>query len=555
MNQGLVQAGRFDVEFLKSISFHPTYEGCPQVILARTKSWKDNTGYYDYIAAPIFEWLSDIRQFTPDQIGFEWLMKLVQRDEPAYHDFATELMIKSYLPADFATDEGSADAKTDASSDDINIDFEGATFVFTGKLATMTRSEAQKKVTAANGKNSSTVGKTLGYLVIGDEGSPMYGMGRKGSKQVKAESLNESGASIRIISETAFLQMLSGTTREFSEDTVIAGCETIWNMLIENKEGAPLARFVLKYIRNHHPEICLAETDRPVDPGSEIPDEFLTFERVEPLLSDSRKSLRDLGLELCRYEFARMAPDLDQLVELCQLPYPAVRKFVAESLTSEPTPQNRRWRLDPDTFAADAVYQFCQSRDAETRVIGMKLIEAHPRLREPDQLFALTESPDRNVRAFVIRSFWSLYRDRGVKEQWQPPDPGSDDKNSSGKEKEKRFGEGAPARPDQLPASIQRMQFLLRRMLFEIPPGRPPKSKGDEIDELRIKPLATRRAKILMIETIRDIAMKDAEFAEAVIPVLREFMQSHGMSEHDACLVAVTRIENRYPTMKIEVTS
>ena len=57
--------------------------------------------------------------------------------------------------------------------DEINIDFEGATFVFTGKLATMTRAEAQKKVAAANGKKAGTVGKTLGYLVIGDEGSPI----------------------------------------------------------------------------------------------------------------------------------------------------------------------------------------------------------------------------------------------------------------------------------------------------------------------------------------------------------------------------------------------
>ena len=283
-----------------------------------------------------------------------------------------------------------------------------------------TRSEAQKKVTSANGANSGTVGKNLDYLVIGDEGSPMYGMGRKGSKQVKAESLNESDAKIRIISETAFLQMLTGTQREFSEDAVNAGCEILWSMLKDNKEGTPLAKFAIKYFRHHHPEICLVETDRPVDPGAEIPDKFLTYEHIEELLSDEKKSLREMGLEFCRYEFARMSPSLGQLVELCQLPYPAVRKFCAQSLTSESTPQNRRWRLDPESFTADDVYLFCQSRERETRAIGMKLIDLHPRLREPDKLFALTESPDRTVRAFVIRSFWSLYHDRGTKEGWQP---------------------------------------------------------------------------------------------------------------------------------------
>ena len=64
----------------------------------------------------------------------------------------------------------------------------------------MTRSEAKKKVTAARGANSSSVNKKLDYLVIGDEGSALYGQGRKGSKQVKAEKLSTAGAKVRIIS-------------------------------------------------------------------------------------------------------------------------------------------------------------------------------------------------------------------------------------------------------------------------------------------------------------------------------------------------------------------
>ncbi len=560
-NQGLLAPSRFDPSFLKSIAFAPTYNDTPQVVEAKQKPWGKYVVFYTHISNSIFEWFSDIRQFTPDQIGFEWLMKLVQRDEPEYREFASDLLIKSYLPADFADDsQGSSEPEPATDSDvEIKVDLESATFVFTGKMATMTRSEAQKKVTEANGKNSKTVGKNLDYLVIGDEGSPMYGMGRKGSKQLKAESLNQSGAEVRIISETAFLQMLSGTQREFSEDAVIAGCENIWSMLLDNKEGSSLSLFAIKYVRHHHPEICLAETDRPVDPGSEFPDEFLNYDRVAQLLSHKQLSLRNLGLELCRYEFARMNPSLEQLVELCQLPYPPVRKFIASALTESPTVENRRWRLDPEGFTAESVYLFCQSRDAETRAIGMKLIDLYPRMREPDQLFALTESPDRNVRAFVIRSFWSLYRDRGGKQDWRPTDPAESllkkkKKPKPGAPETPRFGTGAPPRPDDLPAAPERMQFLLRRLLFEIAPGRPPKSKGDEIDELKVKPLPTRRAKILLIETIRDLALEDQEFAEVVHPVLVEFMESHGMSEHAACLVAVTRIEHAFPELKASQT-
>ncbi len=555
-DQGLVAANRFPADFLKAIAYKPTFDDCEQVIGSRAKPWADCVSYDEHRASSIFGWLSDIRQFTPDQVGFDWLMQLVQRAEPEYHEFATNLMTKSFLPADFASQDNAEPDSSPTTDEEINVDFEKATFLFTGKLATMTRAEAKAKVAAANGKSSSGVNKSLDYLVIGDEGSPLYGQGRKGSKQTSAESLNEGGAGIRVISETAFMQMLTGTKREFSDDAVESGCEQLWSMLIDNKEHSPLANFAQRYFRHHHPEICLQETDRPVDPGAEIPDSFLTFDRVELLLTDKRLLLRELGLEYCKYEFARWSPPLERLVDLCQTPYPAVRKFVSESLLADESPQSRRWRLDPKNFDAESVYLFCQSRDSETRAIGMKLIERYPRMRDPDKLFMLTESPDRNVRAFVIRSFWSLYRDRGVKVDWKPTTAAGSDvkkkKSAKQSDAEPRFGVGASKRPEELPAGAEPMRFLLRRMLFEIPPGRPPKGTGSEIGALKIKPLPTRRAKILLVETIRDLAIEDLEFAQVVYPVLLEFLQSRGQSERDACLVAVVRIEKAHPQLASE---
>ena len=551
-----IAATKFEPEFLKSIAYQPSWETCPQVVeFKKISYWGDQLAYDPGLASTVFTWLGDIRQFTPDQIGFEWLIELVGRSEPEYHDFAVETMIKAFLPADFA--DTSEPAEEESSSDEINIDFEEATFVFTGKLATMTRAEAQKKVAAANGKKASTVGKNLGYLVIGDEGSPMYGQGRKGSKQVKAESLNEAGAEIRIISETAFLQMLTGTQREFSGEAVEAGCENLWKMMTESpKENSPLARFALKYLRHHHPEICLEETDRPVDPGSEIPDSFLTFDRVKPLLQSSRASLRDFGLELCNWEFARWAPPLDQLIDLLESPWPQVRDFVANALLAQDTAQNRRTRLDPESFTTDAVYELCQSRDQHVRTLGMELISRHPRLREPIELFKLTESPDRAVRAFVIRAFWSLFRDRETTTDWAPHHPVESEVGKSKRAKEKsaspeeRYGTGAPERPGQRPAGVDELQFLLRRMLFEISPGPPPKTKGPSLESLKLKPIPTRKGKMLLVETIRDLAIEDESFAVAVLPILKEFMNSHGMSEHDSCMVAVTRVEAAHRKLK-----
>lgn len=83
----------------------------------------------------------------------------------------------------------------------------GLSFLFTGTLATMTREAAAKRVKSLGGYSAKSVGKTLGVLVIGDKGSPLYGKGAKGEKQTKVEALNAKGAAIRIISEKDFLAL------------------------------------------------------------------------------------------------------------------------------------------------------------------------------------------------------------------------------------------------------------------------------------------------------------------------------------------------------------
>ena len=94
---------------------------------------------------------------------------------------------------------------------------------------------------------------------------------------------------------------------------------------------------------------------------------------------------------------------------------------------------------------------------------------------------------------------------------------------------------------------------FLRRILFEIPPGRLEGGKKAEQTEgiqIRLKHLPTRQAKLHLVETLRDLALEDPKFARGMLPLLEEFMGSRGKSEHDACLVAVTRIRHRYPELQ-----
>ncbi len=87
----------------------------------------------------------------------------------------------------------------------------GKKFMFTGKLAGMQRSQAQSKVTAIGGVNAGSVSADLDFLVVGDDGSPLFGGGAKGDKILKAEKLINQGARLKVIYETEFMKMCDRT--------------------------------------------------------------------------------------------------------------------------------------------------------------------------------------------------------------------------------------------------------------------------------------------------------------------------------------------------------
>lgn len=101
-------------------------------------------------------------------------------------------------------------AAPEAGTADAGGPLAGKSVVFTGKLATMERKEAQRRAQAAGAATPDDVTKDLSILVIGDEGSPLLGAGQKSGKQTKAEKYNAAGAGIEIISEAEFLRRLGG---------------------------------------------------------------------------------------------------------------------------------------------------------------------------------------------------------------------------------------------------------------------------------------------------------------------------------------------------------
>lgn len=573
VNSGYCDSKRFGVDWLLSLAYQPEWQANSriQALIAADAAGgyrHYGPGFDEELSEVILGWLSDVRKFAPQEIGFDRLMQLVERKEARYHDFAARYMTKAFVPADFAP-ASAANATADASGP-IKVDLQGQSFLFTGKLNTMTRSEAEKKLIEAKGKEGSGVSKTLDYLVIGDEGSPLYGAGKKGSKQLKAESLIAAGAAIKIISETAFLQMLSGQRREADADAVAAGSERLWQLATaKGDERAPLRLFALRYLRHHHQDIAPTLNDRPVDPGAEIPHAFFSFERIAPLFRESRANLLELGLELAHWEAASWHPPFQALFELLETAPLKVRQFLAEALLAGPDKAHDRYRLPADLLSANHVYRLCESPEPFARNLGMQLLAAHPELTDAASLFRLTESTDRQMRNFAVAAIWHHYRARGVSNNWTPPSaastepvpesPPAADKKASKNKKAATSTQAAKTQPTQKQpvttesekpqaspwlAEAQTMQDFLRRMLFEIPPGR------DRTRRKEVKTLPSGKAKVALVETYRQLALSDQQFAEMASPILAEFMASRGLLEERACLVAISQIVAKYPELE-----
>ncbi len=510
---------------------------------------------------PVLKWMADVRKFNPALLEFTWLMKLAKLEAEPWHEFAVDRIIKGFVPADFAPVEAQQNQAEQAPA--TPIDLQGQTFLFTGTMQTMARKVAEEQVVAAHGKVAGTVSAKLNFLVIGDEGSPLYANGRKGTKQLKAESLIEQGAPIKIISETAFLQMLAGQTREHTGNRALIGAEVLWSMAL-NDPGSPASQLALEYLQKHHAGLGPQLTDRPVDFDAQLPQEFITLERFLPLFKHPMAHYRELAVNIARFELARWAPTARQLVQLAEIEQPEIQAFLQSALLKPATPANRLYHLDAAQLPQDAVFSLTDSRVAFARQLGMQIIEQCPHYQQPQVLFELTESTDRLIRSFALRLIWKMYRHTLTTRPWQPAQAVNGTsaqpsvKKSSAQTPVQHTGN--PPIPEQWPAAPHVLEDLLKRWLFELPPAKSLARLAASTDDSDLKVsaadkpvtkkhISASQAKLMLIDTFSDFALQDADFAALILPILTDFSFSRGKMERDACLVAITRIYTQFPEL------
>lgn len=553
------------------------------------KRWQTTLAFDDILADTVRSWLADVRRFVPTQLGFDWLMHLAHSDQAIYREFAIGRINKGFLPADFVAyfksdnplntsqdssfttndsiqipeDNIEATAKLDDNAD--TIDLVNQSFLFTGKMQSMTRGDAEKLVKASNGSVSGAVNGKLNYLVIGDEGSPLYGNGRKGSKQLKAETIIAAGAALKIISETAFLQMLSGQSREVSEDETLAGAKALWRMATDDPT-APISELAISYLSHHHQQICMALTDRPVDPDAIIPSEFFSAARVIPLLQYGSHQLRDFSLLVSEYEMANWQPTSALWLIMAESPYPEVTQLLKRALLESPSAANRRYHVRPEQLNADMLNTLIESKKRVARQIGITLLHRYTKFQEVQSLYRLTQSTDREVRYAAVSMLWQHYKPCRTSPSWQP--------SSTDRDHTELASQTKPETSDllaSLPADFDQLLMLLRRGLFELPPGRLGGSQDDQANNkshsykdksesnaeaessVNLRPISASRAKLALIETFRDVGLADYSFAALIIPTLFTFTHSAGKMERHACLVAVTRLLHRYPDLSMHL--
>jgi len=88
------------------------------------------------------------------------------------------------------------------------VRFDGKSFCFTGKLAELKRTLAEREVRGRNGFSQKVINKELNYLVLGSIPSSGWKHGNYGNKIVKAKQLIANGAELKIVSEKDFMQGL-----------------------------------------------------------------------------------------------------------------------------------------------------------------------------------------------------------------------------------------------------------------------------------------------------------------------------------------------------------
>jgi hypothetical protein len=478
--------------------------------------------------------------FKPQELGLDWLLGQLQRSDETYRGFAAECLAKHFNPTDFANADDVAalpDEDGVGAQDAADNPFAGKSFLFTGKLRNLTRAAAQKKVEDIDGTISKSVTKKLDFLVVGDEGSPLFSEGKKGSKLTKAEAYQEEGLPIQIISETDWLRMLSeGNAAKADVDTRVVrlGFQQLHKLATDAEGHDAVRTFAIEYLQARHPLLGPHMSGEPLEGNQLIHREIYEAPAFIPLFEDERQDVQDLAIQIGKCELRRWQVPPTDIFAMCESPHRQVRKFAIDALVGMPDGKKDDkdspfdFVIPPEELNADLVFALTENNRREVRQAGVALLMKYYDLLDGDQrILRLAESADRDVRAQAVKLLWLRYRRPSTAGEWTPKTDGRSPIQSG-------------AKGTSLTSNHLLLDFV-RTVLFGIPPGRLAKQPKNAA-----KPWSSSKAKRHMIDLLRDLALEDHNFYQAVRPIFAQFLASHHKTESLSSLVAITQLDDRW---------
>ncbi|MFT5683629.1 MAG: hypothetical protein ACI8RZ_004561 [Myxococcota bacterium] len=352
------------------------------------------------------------------------------------------------------------------------------------------------------------------------------------------------------------------------------GVNVVLDKIIAQKDGnSTLANFYKKFLLRRHP---LARRDEdpnlpPLADGLTLPRTALTFDRFSEMSADERAPIRALAMKLGRYEMARWTETVPlsftTLKPLVRDAFHDIRQYIVTAMTNPRRPESRI-DVSLEAFVPADLYTWCFDARRDLRELGMQIILQMPeRFGQPAQLLQLSESRDRRVRELVISVIWRQFRELEVTGGWKPNEqsvvpqslslaasqrvialtgpPPAGIKPGDVKKTRKYLGGGVAEAVNIQITAREVFQDFVRSVLFQIPPVRQsPKLPA------RDKPLrGAWRDKRTLIIAVRDLSLRDQDFAAFVLPVLKEFQNVRGRMVQEACLTALAYIHVAHPEL------
>ncbi|MAA80229.1 MAG: hypothetical protein CL916_13325 [Deltaproteobacteria bacterium] len=327
---------------------------------------------------------------------------------------------------------------------------------------------------------------------------------------------------------------------------------------------SPRNQFYLKLLRSRHDV-----ANKGVPESLAFKKEDFSFEKFVQWAKSKKPAIRDFTCFVSTYQMSywvKQGLGFADFTSTLELPYLDIQDHMRNAFFEKNDHSYITVDKSNKNFTVNGLFSYCFNKNSFVQKLGLELLNTHPtKFGDPEQLFLLADSKNPVVRELVIQTLWKNHRNTALRDKWFPyPDsvapisiasePGTvlsparhltDPNNISGLNPEdvkgthKYLGPIYTASKDLKDEYKEGARKFFRTMLFSLPsyPGTEPAALKN----------SSWRNKTTLIHAMRDVALKDEDFAEVIVPIIRNFQSIKAKKLKEACISTLVRLEACYP--------